>query len=168
MKLTMGGRGSGKTAKLIKQSAETGIYILVKDRKRAGELFQYAKELKYIIPFPITVEEWVRSDTRFIGSCIRRDGIYVDDMEDILREFLRGLEIHEATLTTNENEVVISKEEYEKIWRNGWNEGYSEIQVDTVKKTAREIMEMIKEYYGSVSILKSISIRYGVDLGETK
>jgi hypothetical protein len=96
------GRGGGKTLKLIKQSAETGIYILVKNRQRAFELRKQAQKLGYDIPFPITVEEWVRSSTKFAGSCIRRDGIYVDDGEDVLQEFLKGLEIHEITLTANE------------------------------------------------------------------
>jgi hypothetical protein len=96
------GRGGGKTLKLIKQSAETGIYILVKNRQRALELRKQAQKLGYNIPFPITVEEWVRSDTRFLGSCIRRDGIYVDDGEDVLQEFLNGLKINEITLTANE------------------------------------------------------------------
>lgn len=78
-----------------------------------------------------------------------------------------------------ENEVVISKEEYEEIWRNGWNEGYSEILVDTIKKTAEKILLKIKEvktqdcgytdwlddtYFGDEFM--KLAKEFGVDSGE--
>lgn len=40
-----------------------------------------------------------------------------------------------------ENEVVISKKEYERIWRAGWEEGYAEIQTDVRKETAEKILK---------------------------
>lgn len=85
------------------------------------------------------------------------------------------------TVKITENEIVISKEEYEKIWRNGWNEGYSEIQDDTVKETAEKILLKIKEvktqdcgytdwfddtYFGEEFM--KLAKEFGVDLGEEK
>ncbi len=102
MQLTLGSRHSGKTLELIKQSAEKGVYILVKNRQRALELSRQAKRLGYDIPFPITVQEVVSSSTKFHGSCIRKDGIYIDDAEDVLKEFVKPIKVHSITLTVDE------------------------------------------------------------------
>lgn len=96
MEVITGGRRSGKTVELIKRSAETGIYILVRDQPRARDLFRLAKQLGYSIPYPVTSEEYFR--TEFRGSCIRRDGLYVDNVDEIIQQFLRGIQVKAITV----------------------------------------------------------------------
>lgn len=97
MEVITGGRRSGKTVELIKRSAETGFYILVRDHARAEDLFKLAKQLGYSIPYPVTSEEYFR--TEFRGSCIRRDGLYIDNIDEIIQQFLRGIEVRAITAT---------------------------------------------------------------------
>lgn len=94
-----GGRGTGKTALLIKHSAETGRYILVTNNTRAEGIFKQAKAMGYNIPYPITVSEFKTGEHGgFIGSSIRRDGLLVDDMNDVLNRMFNGIPIHEFTI----------------------------------------------------------------------
>lgn len=97
----LGNRGSGKTTELIKKSAETGIYILVLNEKRRREVFEQAKKLGYYIPNPVTIDDYFRC--KFQGSCIQRDGLYIDEVEDILRYVFKGIPIKGMTLTTRNN-----------------------------------------------------------------
>ena len=97
MQVIMGGRRSGKTAELIKRSAENGIYILVSNRARASQIADQARAMGYNIPFPVTLEEYYRSHG-FAGSSIRRDGLYIDDVKDVLQRTFREVEIKTFTL----------------------------------------------------------------------
>lgn len=92
-----GGRGTGKTALLIKHSAETGRYILVTNNTRAEGIFKQAKAMGYNIPYPITVSEF-KTCSKFEGSSIRRDGLLVDDMNDVINCMFNGIPIHEFTI----------------------------------------------------------------------
>lgn len=98
MQVIMGGRRSGKTAELIKRSAESGIYILVSSRAMASQIFDQARAMGLAIPFPVTLEEYHRS-RGFAGSSIRRDGVYIDNVEDILRRMFYDIEIKAFTCT---------------------------------------------------------------------
>ena len=95
-------RKSGKTTELLKKSAETHTYILVKNQKRARDLFNKARQMNYAIPYPVTLDEYRAS--RFVGSCIRRDGIYIDDLDDLLKELLPGIRIKAVTMTCKEDD----------------------------------------------------------------
>lgn len=106
MQVIMGGRRSGKTAELIKRSAESGIYILVSSRAMASQIFDQARAMGYAIPFPVTLEEYYRSKG-FAGSSIRRDGVYIDNVEDILRRMFYEFEIKAFTCTTDQDTVVM-------------------------------------------------------------
>lgn len=114
----------------------------------------------------------------FIGACSK----YIDKQGWTTEIPISQIE-EKGYRKINENEVVISKEEYEKIWRNGWNEGYSEILVDTIKKTAEKFYDLVKEkieqiekfyfdngeigYNGlTVKELNKLAKQFGVDLGE--
>lgn len=99
-KILVGAAGTGKTAELIKRSAESGIYILVANRKRAEILIKQATDMKLYIPFPITLQEWLSSADRFHGSSIRRDGFLIDDIDDVIKELFLPLEIKAVTLRT--------------------------------------------------------------------
>ena len=48
MKLIIGDRKQGKTAELIKHSAETGNYILVHDNNRARIVAKQAKDMGFL------------------------------------------------------------------------------------------------------------------------
>ena len=97
-KVIVGNRQSGKTTELIKMSAKNNIYILVANYPRAYYLFQQARDMGYEIPFPVTLHEYLYSN-RFVGSIIRRDGLYIDDVEDVLTELFKPIEIKAITVT---------------------------------------------------------------------
>ena len=99
-KILVGASGAGKTAELIKRSAESGIYILVANPKRAEMLAKQARDMKLNIPFPVTLQEWLRSDNRFHGSSIRRDGLLIDDIDDVIKELFSPIEIKAVALRT--------------------------------------------------------------------
>ena len=103
MHIITGDRASGKTTKLIKMSAKNGIYILVANRTRALYLSDLARKLGYYIPFPVTLEEYYKSHG-FAGSCIKRDGLYIDDADEILQNILKDIEIKAMTLITDKGE----------------------------------------------------------------
>ena len=92
-----GGRGTGKTALLIKHSAETGRYILVINSDRARGIFKHAKTMGYDIPYAIAVSEF-KTGSKFEGSSIRRDGLLVDDMDAVFNCMFNGIPVHEFTI----------------------------------------------------------------------
>lgn len=53
IEIYVGGRQCGKTALIIKKSANTGIPIATKTRKNAEELLKQSKEMGYSIPDPV-------------------------------------------------------------------------------------------------------------------
>lgn len=136
------GKGaSGKTAELIERSAESGIYILVANRKRAEMLVKQAKDMKLYIPFPVTLEEWLRSDNRFHGSSIRHDGLLIDDIDDVIKELFLPIEIKAVTLRTpsevtnldhNRDDVVEVRHGHwiERIEKPSWLEDDVEVYYD--------------------------------------
>lgn len=98
--ILIGGSRTGKTVELIKRSAESGIYILVANRKRAEILVKQATDMKIYMPFPVTLQEWLSSSDRFRGSSIYRDGLLIDDIDDVIRELFLPIEIKAVTLRT--------------------------------------------------------------------
>lgn len=95
----VGGRHSGKTIELIKESARTGTYIMAANKERARYLFDFAKKLGIDIPYPVTPEEYFRN--RFDGSIIRKKGIYVDDADDVLQKIFGEIPIRAVSITRN-------------------------------------------------------------------
>lgn len=98
--ILVGKGGTGKTAELIKRSAESGIYILVANRKRAEILVKQATDMKIYMPFPVTLQEWLSSCDRFRGSSIYRDGLLIDDIDDVIKELFSPIEIKAVALRT--------------------------------------------------------------------
>lgn len=101
---------TGKTSELIKRSAESGIYILVANRRRAEILAEQARDMKLYIPFPVTLQEWLRSGDRFLGSSIRRDGLLIDDIDDVIKELFCPIDIKAVSLRTPHNVRNLDKE----------------------------------------------------------
>lgn len=124
--ITIGERGSGKTTKLIKRSAFEGLYILVATRHRAQALVSDAKDMGLIIPFPVTVDEYLKSN-RLDGSSIRRDGLLIDDADDVLQQIFAGIPIKEVTVTDRGNISWLKPIRYEDQVKHGkWIETYIE------------------------------------------
>lgn len=98
--LILGSRRSGKTLELIKRSAKDGIYILTSSKRRADDLFRYAQSVGFDIPYPITMDDYRRS--RFHGSSLERDGIYIDQADDILHQLFSGIDLKAVTWTKYE------------------------------------------------------------------
>ena len=113
-KILQGGRSSGKSLALIQESARTGIYIMVANRERALQLSDRARKMGYNIPFPVTVQEWLQSPDRFGSSVIRRDGIYIDDVDDVFREIFRPLKINAVTMYPLDEEQI--EELFDRIY----------------------------------------------------
>lgn len=98
MDIIIGKRGYGKTTKLIRRSYDENLYILVASRERAYQVAQMATEMGLTIPFPVSVDEYFRSD-KFRGSSIRRDGLLIDDADDVLQAIFYTIPIKEITIT---------------------------------------------------------------------
>ena len=92
-------RQQGKTAELIKRSAETGTYIVVPNRNHALNIVRHAQEMGYDnIPFPITIEEVLQHGFR--GTYIKK--VLVDDVDLIIKYLLKSVECEAMTLTKSE------------------------------------------------------------------
>ena len=103
MNITIARRGCGKTTKLIRRSAEENLYILVATEKRAFDIVKMAKEMDLEIPYPVTVDEYFRGH-KFRGSSIHRDGLLIDDADDVLKAIFFGISIKEITLTDHDKD----------------------------------------------------------------
>ena len=89
------GRRQGKTTELIKRSAETRTYILVANRQRVEQVFEQAQSMGLNIPYPVTVEEYMRSGFR--GSFI--NSILIDDADDVLSQVFSNVRIETITMS---------------------------------------------------------------------
>lgn len=103
MDIYVGARGSGKTATLIKQSAETGAYILVATKCQAHAVYDQAKQMGYDIPFPVTVSEVTTRWNYFDGSYMKKRGLLIDELHLVLDIAFHGIPIHGATLNVDSN-----------------------------------------------------------------
>lgn len=95
MKKIIKPRGKGKTTELIKLSAKTNTYILVANKKRQRQLMELAYSMNVIIPYPVTIDDYMR--TQFRGSFIKH--ILIDDADDILQRFFNTVVIDAITIT---------------------------------------------------------------------
>lgn len=95
MKKIIKPRGKGKTTELIKLSAETNTYILVANRSRQKMVAELAHSMNMNIPYPVTVDDYMRS--QFRGSFIKH--ILIDDADDVLQRFFNTIVIDAITIT---------------------------------------------------------------------
>lgn len=79
MDIISGGRGTGKTKKLLEISEKEQIPIICSSRDRAHALFKRAKTEGYDIPCPISCDNL----NIMRGTYIKRD-VLVDDAEQVL------------------------------------------------------------------------------------
>jgi len=101
MEIIYKGRQQGKTAELIKWSAENQTYIVVANRNAAQNVARQAQEMGYEnMPFPITIEEVVRYGFR--GTYIKK--VLVDDVDLIIQQLLGMVECEIMTLNKTDGE----------------------------------------------------------------
>ena len=96
MELIIRGRRNGKTAELIKRSAETRTYILTTTELRARNIFAQACNMGLDIPFPLTINDYFSSHG-FAGSYIK--SVYIDDADEVLKHTFNGVKIEAVTMT---------------------------------------------------------------------
>lgn len=95
--LILGSRNSGKTTELIKKSASEGLYILVPTKAQAKCIFDQACLMGYDIPFPVTWAEFQKC--HFRDSCIKIDGLLIDEVGLLLSYIFNGIPIKTVTWT---------------------------------------------------------------------
>ena len=147
-KILQGGRRSGKTLALIQESARTGIYIMVANRERALQLSNQAREMGYNIPFPVTIQEWLQSPNRFSGSIIRREGIYIDDVDDVFRTIFWPLKINAVTMYPLDEEQIEEPMRWARI--NPFLEDQKQIEDEIYYNT------ILAEFGGKPDLLKRV------------
>lgn len=84
-------RGEGKTAYLIKKSAESGNYIVCRTMEVANHIQYHAKEMGLDIPLPITYSEFIHKEYGYVN------GFLIDDLE-IFLEHLSSVPVNAITM----------------------------------------------------------------------
>ena len=109
MNILIGKRQYGKTTHLIRRSADEWVYILTFDHTRASEIFNMAKNMNLDIPYPVTLHEYLKHG--FKGSSITRNGILIDDADEILQMIFAGVPIKCITVSDSDNIRYLTKPE---------------------------------------------------------
>lgn len=111
----VGARGSGKTATLIKKSAETGAYILVATKFQAHAVYKQAKEMGYDIPFPLTVSKVFTRDKYFDYSYMKERGLLIDELETVMHVVSGCIPICCATVSDTSNIKMLIPGQEDKL-----------------------------------------------------
>ena len=96
-------RNTGKTTELIKRSAETGAFIIVRTGAMARYIKAQAKDMGYKIPEPMGMIHFnsIMNDSRFREE--REDvfekGILVDEFQLMIDDLFGGVPVHAVTIT---------------------------------------------------------------------
>jgi len=90
----IGGRGTGKTEKLIELAAKDFSYIVVRNKVVARSIAGRARKMGVNIPFPLTYEEFIE------GKFSERDinGFMIDDADALLWYLARGAKVKALSL----------------------------------------------------------------------
>lgn len=99
MKIYTMARGTGKTTKLIKMSAENNYPIIVRHRLSKEFILDKAKRMNLVIPEPISLDEF---ENRSLSNKQQNyDAYLVDDLTlivgDVFRDYF-GKEVYAATM----------------------------------------------------------------------
>lgn len=156
MKVIARGRAAGKTTDLIKESYETGAYILVHHHSQADAIKRQAEMMGMeSMPYPITLDDLRRNASMY--HMIK--GILIDNAELILRSMI-PVPINTITVTSNEEHWTMQafKEKYEKELHrlesrsDIGTSAYLQGQRNMAKQLVEDIEErQIKTYYGGVN-----------------
>ena len=93
MKKIISERQTGKTFKLVHESAETNCYIVCSTAQECSRVKAAAMDLKLDIPFPITFYEF--TNKRYHGKGI--DGFLIDNA-DVLLQSMTPVRINTITM----------------------------------------------------------------------
>lgn len=145
--IILGSRKGGKTLELIKRSAKDGRYILVSNRRRAEKISEFARELGLYIPFPVTVEEYYKGD-KFRGSSLERNGIYIDDADDIIRQIFGTVEIKAMTMTYEK--IIYLKPEQPPTVANPDTPTETDFKYFTAEQVRNMSQKEVKENYSDI------------------
>ena len=99
MQIIIGKSGQGKTTKLIRLSHEHWYYIVTIDSERAHYVYEQAKDLGIEIPFPITVDSFLRGEYGSRGI----NGFLFDELLHYFQK--RSNKIMAVTIDGSENEL---------------------------------------------------------------
>lgn len=80
MNIVIGSRASGKTIEIIKACAESGGYIVTRNRDWAYGLIQLANKLGLNIPIPLSYDEFING--RYNSAKCKH--FHIDNAEDLL------------------------------------------------------------------------------------
>ena len=97
-------RQEGKTEELIKLSHEHGYYMVVANMKTAQDVRDYAKEMDYNIPYPMTYHEFLTG--KYNGMGVKK--LLIDDA-GLLIKYIAHCPIEAITVTKPEEK---SKEKF--------------------------------------------------------
>ena len=98
----IGGRGSGKTGKLIELAEKHNCYIVVRNKITTYRVAERARRERRKIPFPLTYDEFMQGQFFFKGiKCF-----VIDDVEALLWYLARGVEVKGFSLDASSVEIV--------------------------------------------------------------
>lgn len=103
MNIIIGGRGTGKTVKLIELSIRLNAYILVCDRRRAVNIKTMAGKMGYPqLLFPITYQEFF--DGRNTGYVKK---LLIDDADDVISHMasVQGWTLEAMTINKDDRKL---------------------------------------------------------------
>ena len=107
MKISQGGRGSGKTYTLVQLSHLSDYPIMTRNRCSKKYIQMMADQLGLTIPEPIVFRN--KQDTR--GKLLPTDKVLVDDLDgwlsDIVSDYF-GSAVTAATMNIDDNQNVIN------------------------------------------------------------
>jgi len=97
-------RGMGKTTRLIKESAKTGIPILVASSMQACDLVEKAEEINLNMPNPLfignsKIYQYSKRNSNTMSVCINGmniEKVYVDELDMVLEKLI-GCRVEKAT-----------------------------------------------------------------------
>lgn len=102
MKIYTMPRGTGKTTKLVRMSAENNYPIIVSHRLSKEYILDKAKRMNLVIPEPISLDEF---ENRSLSNKQQNyDAHLVDDLTLIVGDVFRayfGKEVYAATMTVS-------------------------------------------------------------------
>lgn len=89
MTLVFGPKRSGKTHRAIRESAETGAYIVCDSHNEAWRISQQAEKMGLCIPFPITYYDFNSGAFHTRGV----PGFIIDNVDKYFRRMGRGVPV---------------------------------------------------------------------------
>lgn len=112
--LYFGGRRCGKTAMMIRKSAETRLPIVVPSGMRGDALMAQAREMGLNIPTPITIYQLHNGKIR--GTLTKMDGVYVDDLNAFIEKLFAGINVKACTVNADDLRIYAHNDAIESLY----------------------------------------------------